>query len=262
MPTYSKLRHTSDKENFAGDHAMEMPNGRARRPSEKQRQLEYEQWELAQHRDAKAQKMCERSHHQQLAEEGSEHDTNEDVDEGEQSDIDDEDPGFTSRVVMTKLNETTNERLTFRSTKVPKPLGTKVRSGDFETRGETVTTDDELSEDLCWTSQASQISSDHQSSKHKTSKEKRFDHGTTGVEDTADQDCQSGKHKTKEVRIDRRGPESQETADHATQSKRQRRPAEEDLVPAMVKVQKLTENDGCPRARDYDDTTQEFMATA
>ncbi|KAI6026904.1 hypothetical protein BKA83DRAFT_109251 [Pisolithus microcarpus] len=29
----------------------------------------------------------------------------------------------------------------------------------------------------------------------------------------------------------------------------------------MVKVQKLTENDGRPRARDYDDVTQEFMAT-
>ncbi|KAI6104320.1 hypothetical protein F5141DRAFT_1065119 [Pisolithus sp. B1] len=29
----------------------------------------------------------------------------------------------------------------------------------------------------------------------------------------------------------------------------------------MVKVQKLTENDGCPWARDYDNVTQEFMAT-
>ncbi|KAI6010389.1 hypothetical protein BKA83DRAFT_4503539 [Pisolithus microcarpus] len=29
----------------------------------------------------------------------------------------------------------------------------------------------------------------------------------------------------------------------------------------MVKAQKLTENDGRPRARDYDDVTQEFMAT-
>ncbi|KAI6021361.1 hypothetical protein PISMIDRAFT_92562 [Pisolithus microcarpus 441] len=29
----------------------------------------------------------------------------------------------------------------------------------------------------------------------------------------------------------------------------------------MVKAQKLTENDGCPHARDYDDITQEFIAT-
>ncbi|KAI6010390.1 hypothetical protein BKA83DRAFT_11772 [Pisolithus microcarpus] len=184
MPSSSKLRHISDKENFAGDHGMETLNGRARRPSEKQRQLEYEQWELAQCRDAKAQKMRERIHRQQLAEEGSEHDTNEDVEEGDQSDIDDEDPGFTSRVVTTKLNETTNKRLTYCSTKVPKPLSTKVPSGDFETRGETDTTDDELSEDLRWTLQTSQMSSDRQSSKHKTSKERRFDHGIPDVEDT------------------------------------------------------------------------------
>ncbi|KAI6023061.1 hypothetical protein BKA83DRAFT_13076 [Pisolithus microcarpus] len=182
---------------------METLNGRACRPSEKQRQLEYEQWELAQHHDAKAQKMRERIHRQQLAEEGSEHDTNKDVEEGDQSDIDDKDPGFTSRVV-------------------PKPLSTKVPSGDFETRGETDTTDDELSEDLHWTSQTSQMSSDRQSSKHKTSKERRFDHRIPDVEDTTDHDHQSGKHKkTKEVRVNHRTPESKDSADYATQPKRQ-----------------------------------------
>ena len=46
-------------------------------------------------------------------------------------------------------------------------------------------------------------------------------------------------------------------------AKRQREPSEEDtLETTIVKAQKLTEHEGCPRARDYDDITQEFVNAA
>ena len=46
-------------------------------------------------------------------------------------------------------------------------------------------------------------------------------------------------------------------------SKRHREPAQDDTEDAIiVKAQKLTEHDGHPRAKDYDDVTQDFMAAA
>jgi len=46
-------------------------------------------------------------------------------------------------------------------------------------------------------------------------------------------------------------------------AKRQREPIEEDSPETtVVKAQKLTEHEGRPRARDYDDVTQEFVNAA
>jgi len=46
-------------------------------------------------------------------------------------------------------------------------------------------------------------------------------------------------------------------------TKRQREPVEEDSPETtVVKAQKLTEHDGCPRAKDYDNVTQEFVNAA
>ncbi|KAI6156713.1 hypothetical protein BKA82DRAFT_3964865 [Pisolithus tinctorius] len=44
--------------------------------------------------------------------------------------------------------------------------------------------------------------------------------------------------------------------------KRQREIGVEDVDPTTVKAQKLTDHKGHPRAKDYDDVTQEFMTTA
>ncbi|KAI6005403.1 hypothetical protein EDC04DRAFT_2908013 [Pisolithus marmoratus] len=145
----SKVWHTSDKENFVGNCDMEAPSGWPCHPSEKQKQLEYEQQEFARCHDAKAQKMHEQIHHQQLAEEGSKDDIGEEDEVDCQSDSGDEDTEFTHQVVRTKLSKATNEQLKYHDGKVPKALNTKVHSIDLETHGETVTTDDELSEDLC-----------------------------------------------------------------------------------------------------------------
>ncbi|KAI6127059.1 hypothetical protein F5141DRAFT_1210367 [Pisolithus sp. B1] len=198
------------------------------------------------HHDAKAQKMHEHAHHCQLAEEGSENDTNEELTkEDDPSDIDDEDTQ--PCVVTTKLGEATNEQLTYHNGKVPKPLHAIVPSVDHETCGETVTTDDELGEKPHWTSQAtSQTPSNCQLSKHKRSKER----------DYMTSDHQLGKQKKhKGVHIDHRTPKLEDTA-----CVTYHQAAKEDIAPATVKAQKLTENDGHPHTRDYDDVTQEFMA--
>ncbi|KAI5993210.1 hypothetical protein EDD15DRAFT_2196652 [Pisolithus albus] len=271
-----RVCHASDKENFVGDHATEVISGWPRRPSEKQKQLEYEQCEMVRHHNAKVQKMRERDRHHQLVKEGSENDTNEELAEDEQSDSDNEDNRFTSHEVLTKLSEATNERLTYREGKVPKPSNAVILSVDhisllILTRGQTDTTDEELDEESHSMSRTTQTSSDHlsssdhQSSKHKRSKERHGDHRTSEAEDTVDR-VASDRHldkqkKSKGVHVDRRTPELEDTADYATQPTRQRRAAKEDLAPAMVKVQKLTSHDGRPHARDFDDVTQEFMAT-
>ncbi|KAI6039364.1 hypothetical protein EDC04DRAFT_2603227 [Pisolithus marmoratus] len=193
--------------------------------------------------------MHEQIHCQQLAEEGSKHDIDEEDEVDCQSDSDDRDMQFTHQVVRTKLSEATNEQLKYCDGKVPKALNTKVPSIDLETHGETVTTDDELSKELCW---SWQTSPNCQLSKHKRSKDK----------DYAVSNCQSGKHKkSKQIHTDHRTPELEDTA-YVTYLQRQWQPADEDLVPAMVKVQKLTENDSHPDVRDYGNVTQEFMATA
>ncbi|KAI6037445.1 hypothetical protein BKA83DRAFT_4486472 [Pisolithus microcarpus] len=104
MPSFSKVCHASDKENF-----MDTLSGRPRHPSEKQKQLEYEQQELARHHDAKAQKTHEQIHCQQWAKEGSEKDTDEEDEVDHHSNSNDEDMRFTSQVVTMKLSEATNE---------------------------------------------------------------------------------------------------------------------------------------------------------
>ncbi|KAI6013856.1 hypothetical protein EDC04DRAFT_2904439 [Pisolithus marmoratus] len=73
-------------------------------------------------------------------------------------------------------------------------------------------------------------------------------------------DCQSCKHKSRVMCADGRTLELEGTTDYMSHPKRQHLPAE-DLDPTMVKVQKLTKNKDHPHARDYDDITQEFMAT-
>ncbi|KAI5999518.1 hypothetical protein EDD15DRAFT_2362759 [Pisolithus albus] len=201
--------------------------------------------------------MHERDRHRQLVEEGSENDTNEELAEDEQSDSDNEDNRFTSHEVLTKLSEATNERLTYCEGKVPKPSN----AVNLSTRGQTDTTDEELEEESHSMSRTTQTSSDHlsssdcQSSKHKRSKERHGDHRTSEAEDTVD--CvASDRHLDKQKKS-----KGNSRRDYATQLTRQRRAAEEDLAPAMVKAQKLTSHDGHPRARDFDDVMQEFMAT-
>ncbi|KAI6035798.1 hypothetical protein EDC04DRAFT_2897568 [Pisolithus marmoratus] len=187
MPPSSKVWHTSDKEDFVGNCDMEVPSGWPHCPSEKQKQLEYEQQEFAQCQDAKA---CKQIHCQQLAEEGSEDDIGEEDEVDCQSDSDGKDMQFINQVT----------------------LNTKVPSIDLETCGETITTDDELFKELCW---SSQTPSNHQLSKHKRSNDKSMDGRTPELEETVDyvaSNCQSGKHKwSKQICIDHRTPKLEDT---------------------------------------------------
>ncbi|KAI5994419.1 hypothetical protein EDD15DRAFT_2366510 [Pisolithus albus] len=185
MPSYTKARPYSDKENFSVDHGLVGPGGRSRRPSEKLRQLTSEQQEQAHRREIKAQKECKRLQVRQLAEEGSENDELEGFAGDDRSGIEDDDDRdngtqFTSRVVTTKLSGPMNERLVYSKNKVPKapPATTDINRE--------IASDVEDVEDPFGNPRTS---SDRESSQHSKAKEKakerRIAHTTPEVEDTS-----------------------------------------------------------------------------
>ncbi|KAI6101512.1 hypothetical protein EDD16DRAFT_1758132 [Pisolithus croceorrhizus] len=234
MPTFTKARCNSDKEN-TDVHGPDGPGGRSRRPSEKLRQLTAEQQELAERREIKAQRERKRLQIRQLAQDGSETDKREGFAGDDQYGIDDGNDGndgsqFTSRVVMTKLSGGCKERLSYSKNKIPRAPPMTI---DID-QGEIAASDDEDIE----SHSTPHSSSDRQSTQHKKSKSRYLGSSTP--------------------------PEVEDTRDKmAPAMKRHRESSKEDVLETtVVKAQKLVEHEGRPHTRDYDDVTQEFMTTA
>lgn len=241
MPSHTKAHSYLDKENFSADHGSEGPGGRLRQPSEKLRQLTSEQQEQAQHREIKAQKERKRLQSRQLAEVGSENDEPEGTAGDNQSGIEDDDDGdngtqFTSRVVTTKLNGVTNERLVYSKNKVP-----KAPPATMDINREIALSDNEDIEDPFVSPRPP---SDRESSQHKKTKERRIGYTAPEVEVTT--------------------PVTDSSRDSVVRTTKWRRESSDEgaLEPIVVKVQKLVEHEGRPCTRDYDDVTQEFVTTA
>ncbi|KAI6014327.1 hypothetical protein EDC04DRAFT_2904168 [Pisolithus marmoratus] len=240
------------------DQGTQTHGGRARHPSEKQKQLECEQWEMTRHRDAKAQKTRERHHLRQLAEQGSENNTNEEGEEDDQSSIDDKD-------THTKLSRATKEQLVYCDSKIPKSLNIEAckETSSKHKKSKEMHVEHRMQE---LRGLADYVVTNYQLSKHRKVKETRReivsmdDEPFEEFHQTSSSDHQSCKHKSMEMHADHRTPELEGTTDYMAHPKRQWLPAK-DLDPTVVKAQKLTKNEGHPRARDYDDITQEFMAT-
>ncbi|KAI6004872.1 hypothetical protein EDD15DRAFT_2191630 [Pisolithus albus] len=231
MPSFSKVRGYSDKENVHATRGPEGPGGRSRRPSEKLKQLTAEQQELAERREVRAQKDRKRLQLRQLAEEGSDSDEREGA-RDDQCSIDDdnnggdEDPGFTSRVVTTRLSGTSQERLSYSKNKIPRAPTATI---DYD--GEIAASNDEDAEEF--------HSTPHWSSDRQM-RGKFYLHSAVPISLT--------RHRNR-VNV-------------APAMKQRRESSQEDVVePTMVKAQKLVEHEGRPRTRDYDDVTQEFIMT-
>ncbi|KAI5994999.1 hypothetical protein EDD15DRAFT_2365900 [Pisolithus albus] len=236
MPSNSRVRGHSDKENADATRGLEGTSSRSRRPSEKLKQMTAEQQELAERREIRTQRERKRLQLRQLADEGSDIEEREvfagddryDIDD----DNDDEDNGsqFTSRVIATKLSGVSKERLSYSKHKIP-----RAPPPTIDVEGEIAASDDDELEEPYSTPHSS---SDRQSTQHKKSKEGPRSTSTSEVE---------GSFGDNVVRTTkRRRDSSKEVA----------------VVPVAVKAQKLVQHEGRPRTRDYDDTTQEFMTIA
>ncbi|KAI6166686.1 hypothetical protein EDD17DRAFT_1855258 [Pisolithus thermaeus] len=237
MLTFTKARCNSDKEN-TDVHGLDGPGGRSRRPSEKLRQLMAEQQELAERREIKAQRECKRLQIRQLAQDGSETDEREGFAGDDQYGIDDGDDGsqFTSRIIMMKLSGRCKERLSYSKNKIP-----RVPPAMIDIDGEIAASDDEDIE----SHSTPHSSSDRQSTQHKKSKSQYLGSSTPPeVEDML---------TVLDESWDKMAPTMKW---HRESSK------EDVLETTVVKAQKLVEHEGCPRTRDYNDVTQEFMMTA
>ncbi|KAI6116502.1 hypothetical protein F5141DRAFT_1213100 [Pisolithus sp. B1] len=206
------------------DQGTETHGGCAHHPSEKQKQLEYEQWEASWHHDAKAQKTHECHHLHQLTEQGSKNNTDEEAEEDDQSSIDGKDTPFTNHVVMTKLSGATNERLPYHDSKIPKSLSIVTC--------EEILTKHKKSREMCvdngtpelwgmaYIMYQDYVASDQQSSRHKKTKETHReivstdDEALKGLHWTSQSSSnhQSSKHKSRETHADHRTPELEETA--------------------------------------------------
>ncbi|KAI6095824.1 hypothetical protein EDD17DRAFT_1749722 [Pisolithus thermaeus] len=237
MLTYTKGRPYADKENFDTNHGSEGQGAWARQLSEKQKLLASKQQELAHHREIRAQRERKCLQLRQLAEEGSENDDpKEDADDNQSVLDDNNDEGDNSCIVMTKLSGIAKEGFAYSRNKAP-----KAQPASLDIKRELTSSNDEDSKEPCTTPC---LSSEHQLTKHKGTKERN----NTGyimmeVEDTVmviDESCDNMAHTTKR---------------HWELSK-------EDILDATVmKAQKIIEHDGRPHTRDYNDVTQEFMLT-
>lgn len=207
-----------------------------RRPSEKVRQAVHEREETVQRRDAKAQKDRERRRRRHLIEEGSENEDEEHSDEGrdiESEDLDEEEEEgthFSSHPVPSRLSAVPRQHLTPSNSKVPRMVGGNIPNpsgqGAFYSDGEL----------------------DAGPTTHNCSSERQI----------VKQKNRHVEHASSEGMV----TDTTNRSDHV-RAKRRREPIEEDgPETTIVKAQKLTEHEGRPRARDYDDVTQEFVITA
>ncbi|KIM61731.1 hypothetical protein SCLCIDRAFT_25682 [Scleroderma citrinum Foug A] len=206
---------------------------------------------MVHHRDAKAQKDHECHCCHLLVEEGSKNE-DEDSDEGrenEEDNDDDEDGGtrFSSQPVPTKLNAAPRQGLIYSNSKIP-----KVVPGNLP----------DHSTEVLFIIVANIYS-------HKGQEEMFFseneDAGLTRHDFSLERPI--ARHaKTKDRLIEHPSSEGAVT-DCTNQSnvraKRRCDPVEENNQEInIVKAQKLTEHEGRPHARDYDDVTQEFILAA
>ncbi|KAI5987433.1 hypothetical protein EDD15DRAFT_2372133 [Pisolithus albus] len=138
------------------------------------------------------------------------------------------DTQFSNRVVRTKLGGGTKQPLAFRNNKVPRTP--RISASMIEAIEALMSSDRETEDESGTISAIASI------------KQKRL------------------KDKRKETTLSEH--EGTRNAGECAGPKRQRETGLEDEDPISVKAQKLTEHEGRPRAKDYDDMTQEFVTAA